>query len=138
MEIQDSVELILQHGEDVADRFYATFLDRFPEARAFFDGVDLKRQAVLLTMTLKLLEEYHTHGFPAIVSYLKYLGHRHRVHLKIPVELYPPFGECLMEALRDFHGAKWDANLERQWRTAIEGGVAVMIEDYWDPQVRHV
>ena len=138
MDIQESVEQILQRGEILADRFYAVFLDRHPEARAYFAGVDLKRQAVLLTMTLKLMEQHHVHGFPAIVSYLKYLGHRHRVHLKIPADLYPPFGVCLLEALREFHGEAWNPNLEDQWREAIEGAVAVMTEDYWDPQVRHV
>ena len=130
MDIQESVGKILQRGEVVADLFYATFLGRHPEARAYFADVNLKRQAVLLTMALKLIEQYHVHGYPAMGSYLKVLGHRHRVRLIVPAEMYPPFGECLLETIREFHDGEWDEGLENQWREAIDGAIAVMLEDY--------
>lgn len=57
MDIEESVGKILRRGEDVADLFYAKFLGRHPEARAYFADVNLKRQAVLLTMALKLIEQ---------------------------------------------------------------------------------
>lgn len=114
MDIQESVGRILQRGEAVADRFYSTFLGRHPEARAYFADVNLKRQAVLLTMALKLIEQHHVHGYPAMESYLKVLGHRHRVRLIVPAEMYAPFGHCLLEAIREFHGGEWDEGLEDQ------------------------
>ena len=133
MDIEESVGKILRRGEDVADLFYAKFLGRHPEARAYFADVNLKRQAVLLTMALKLIEQYHVHGYPAMRSYLEVLGHRHRVRLIVPAEMYPPFGECLLETIREFHDGEWDEGLENQWREAIDGAIAVMLQDYWKP-----
>jgi hemoglobin-like flavoprotein len=133
MDIQGSVGKILQRGEVMADLFYITLLDRYPQVRAYFAGVDLRRQAVLLTMALKLVEQYYVHHYPALQSYLKVLGDRHRERLNIPAEMFAPFGDCLLVTIREFHGSEWDKGLEDQWREAIDEAIAVMLEDEGKP-----
>ena len=95
--------------------------------------MNLRRQAVLLTTALKLIEQHHVHGYPAMRSYLEVLGHRHHVRLSVPAEMYPPFGVCLLESIREFHAGEWDEGLEKQWREAIDGAIAVMLEGYKEP-----
>jgi hypothetical protein len=45
MDIKESVHQILGNQELLADLFYCLFLDRYPEVRRHFQGVDLKYQA---------------------------------------------------------------------------------------------
>ncbi len=129
MDIQGSIGEILQRGEVVADLFYTTLLDRYPQVRAYFADVNIWPQAVLLTMALKLVEQHYVHHYSAMRSYLKILGHRHRERLKIPAEMFPPFGDCLLMTIQEFHGSEWDQGLEDQWRAAIDEAIAVMLED---------
>jgi len=133
MDIQGSVGKILQRGEVVADLFYTTLLDGHPQVRAYFAGVDLQRQAVLLTMALKLVEQYYVHHYPAMQSYLKFLGRRHRERLKIPAEMFAPFRDSLLVTIGEFHGSDSDQGLEDQWREAIDEAIAVMLEDEGKP-----
>jgi hemoglobin-like flavoprotein len=129
MDIQGSVGKILERGEVVAEVFYNKLFDRHPRFRAYFADVNLRRQAVLLTMALKLIEQHYSHDYPSIRSYLKILGHRHRERLNVPAELFSPFGDCLLMAIQEFHGSEWDQALEDQWRTAIDEAIALMLED---------
>ena len=129
MHIQESVVKILQRGEVLADLFYTNLLDRHSQIRPHFEHVNLRRQAVLLTMTLKLVEQHYVHRYPAVRSYLKVLGQRHRDRFGIPAEMFPPFGDCLLLSLQQFHGSEWDQGLEDQWRAAIDEAVALMLED---------
>src|SRR5205814_187464 len=128
MDIHDSLHRILEHEADLANLFYDAFLER-PGVREHFHGVDVRRQAVLLTMALMVIERQHQHPYSATNLYLKYLGTRHRDR-KIPVELFPVFRDVLLATLERFHGADWDAGLAGQWRAAIDGATARMREGY--------
>jgi hemoglobin-like flavoprotein len=129
MDIQGSVRQILERGQVMADLFYANLLDHHPQVRAYLADVNLQRLAVLLTMALKLVEQHYVHRYPAVRSYLKVLGQRHRDRFGIPAEMFPPFGDCLLLSLQQFHGSEWDQGLEDQWRAAIDEAVALMLED---------
>jgi hemoglobin-like flavoprotein len=129
MDIQQSVGKILHDDEILAELFYARFFERYPEGRAYFADVSLRHQAVLLTMTLKLVEQYHVHRYPSVRSYLRILGDRHRGRIGIPPGLFSPFGDCLLFALREYHGSEWDQALGDQWRAAIDEAIGVMLED---------
>jgi hypothetical protein len=61
-------------------------------------------------MALKMLEAYYTHAYPAMMEYLKYLGHKHHMREVLP-ELCPAWGDALLAALEQFHG---DARLCRR------------------------
>ena len=129
MHIQESVVKILQRGEVLADLFYTNLLDRHSLIRPHFEHVNLRRQAVLLTMTLKLVEQHYVHRYPAVRSYLKILGHRHHDRFKIPADMFSPFGDCLLASIQEFHGSEWDQDLADEWRAAIDQTIAVMLED---------
>src|SRR5262245_20460207 len=110
MDIQESLDQILRNRENLAELFYAEFLDHYPEVRSHFEGVNLRRQAVLLTMALLVMERHYRCGYPATEMYLKYLGTRHHSR-GVPVEQYPMFRGALLTALERFHGPDWDGRL---------------------------
>jgi hemoglobin-like flavoprotein len=133
MDIQESVQKILGRQEVVADLFYAVYLDRHPEIRTYFVGIDLKRQAVLLSMSLLLVAHHYLHRYPATVSYLKILGHRHQTRRGVPAWAFPSFAACLLETLAQFLGDEWDQQLESQWREAIDLASETMLSGYDQP-----
>jgi hemoglobin-like flavoprotein len=130
MEIQDSVHQILQSTEAVADQFYRHYLDAHPEVLRYFQGMDLKRQAIQLHMALLLAAHHYVHRYPATTSYLKVLGHTHAARRGVPVEAYDSFRDCLIETLAEFHGKDWDEQLATQWREALDLAIATMLEGY--------
>ena len=130
MEIQDSIQKILQGESVVAERFYECYFRCHPEARRFFDGIDMRRQAVMLNMALLLVEHHHGKRYPATEHYLKVLGHTHASRRGVPVEAYAPFRDCLLETLAEFHGADWDENLAAQWRAALDLAIATMLQGH--------
>lgn len=134
MDIAQSIQQIQSREEVVTDLFYDIFLDRHPEVREFFIGVNLHHQAVVLRMMLLVIERHYQQATPAMRDYLKVLGHRH-AERKIPVDHYPGFRDCLLETLGRFHGTDWTVNLEREWRVAIEAATAAMLQGYSGPAV---
>ncbi len=129
MDIRESIHAILQQEETLADLFYLVFLERYPEVRRHFEGVDLKRQAVLLTTALMVVEGYYAHAHPSVGTYLKYLGSRHHGRGVAP-ELYPKFRDALLETLERFHGKAWEPGLAAQWREAIDRAADTMLQGY--------
>ena len=130
MEIHESIQEVFRKDRRLADLFYGLFFDRHPEARPFFDGVDLGRQAVLLTMALMLVEHHYLNHNRVTEDYLRILGYQHHVRRGIPADLYPPFYECLLVALEQFHGSDWEPRLAGQWREALEMTSRIMLEGY--------
>jgi hemoglobin-like flavoprotein len=132
MDIRDSLEHILQHKDLFGTQFYGLFFDRCPEALQYFAGVDLRAQEVLLTLALTVMERYRAKGYPAMAAYLKYLGHKHH-RREVPPQLYPKFGQALLAALEQFHGADWDETLAGAWGDAIACTTQVMLAGYQAP-----
>jgi hemoglobin-like flavoprotein len=132
MDIQESLHRLLQSKESFGVLFYEVFFERCPEARAYFAGINMDYQAALLTMALKILEAYSTHRYPAMASYLKYLGHKHHSRAILP-ELYPRWRDALLDALERFHGPDWDDTTAVQWREAFERAREVMFQGYGEP-----
>jgi len=135
MDIQESLRQILDGKEYVADLFYTVFLDHYPEVRRHFVHVDMRRQAVLLTMALQLVVQYYLHSFPAIEAYLKILGQEH-CRRGIGPELYPKFREALLATLSRSHGQDWNEKLAQEWKQALELASERMLAVYpVSPQV---
>ena len=99
--------------------FYEHFLEKHPELRPFFAKVDFKRQQILLTTSLMVIERFHAHPTPAVDQYLQYLGTKHH-EFRIPREAYAKWTESMLTTMQKFHGDDWSAELEQQWRTAID------------------
>ena len=132
MDIHHSISLILDSEEViVGNAFYDVFLTRYPQVQKYFEGVNMQQQAVLLTIAMMVIEQYHSAEYPATAKYLKELGAKHR-EWGIPTETYPYFREALLEALRRFHGDEWDDQLAIQWDTAIDLTTRQMLKGYAD------
>jgi hemoglobin-like flavoprotein len=132
MDIAESIQQIHSREEIVTDLFYDIFLDRHPEVRRYFVGVNLGHQATVLRMMLLLIAQHFRQPTPAINQYLKVVGHRHGQR-KIAAELYPPFRDCLLETLSRFHGNDWSPALQAQWHAAIDSASGVMLQGYVEP-----
>jgi hemoglobin-like flavoprotein len=132
MDIQESLHRILEEKQNVAGLFYPLFLDRHPEARPYFKGVDLQYQAALLRVALIMIERHATHCYRATEMYLQYLGSKHHAR-GIPEEMFPPFRDALLAALEQFHGPEWGPALALQWRLAIDRAAEVMLQGYRNP-----
>jgi len=118
--LQDSLHRILQQGKgELGTTFYAKFFEVCPEARKFFENVDLAVQANVLVNALHVVVSHGCHRFPATESYLKILGHRHHQR-QIPAEMYPRFFDAMLLVLKEFHGDSWGPELEQEWREAFE------------------
>jgi nitric oxide dioxygenase len=132
MNIQESLQRVLDNRDEVAQQFYELFFERCPEAKPYFADVNMKHQAVLLTMALMVVERNHTHGYAATALYLKYLGHKHHLR-QVPAEMYPRWVEALLSTLARFHGQAWDEEAAVQWRMALERAVELMLAGYREP-----
>lgn len=133
MEIQESLERLLASPVGITDLFYIEFLDRYPEIRDIFHGIDLKRQALQLAMTLTIVERHYRRAYPTTERYLRQLGEQHQQRRKVPPDAYPRFRDCLLETLAKFHGADWDESLARQWGEALDLAARTMLAGYSGP-----
>ncbi|NQV23941.1 MAG: hypothetical protein HQ518_06190 [Rhodopirellula sp.] len=129
MTLKESLADLLSQKEPVIRAFYDRFLADVPEAVVLFEGVDLKRQALMLTMALIVVEAHSRGDFPSIRHYLHVLGDRHR-EWGIPRELFPRFRKCLIATLSHWHGADWSEDLEDAWAAAMDCAIQTMLEGY--------
>lgn len=129
MDIHESLNQVLNAKDRLGQMFYEHFLTRYPEVQHYFQGVDLKRQGILLTTALMIIERFIVQPTPAIEQYLQYLGSRHH-SLQVPQDVYPTWIQAMLETLAQFHGADWSASLEQQWRAAFERATNLMFEGY--------
>ena len=128
MDIHESVHRILQNKECFADLFYIVFLQD-AEIQRHFSKVNIRQQAVLLTMALLVTERHYAYSYPATEMYLNYLGTKHHSR-GIPPESYPKFRDTLLAALERFHGKDWHPHLATQWQEAIDHATASMLKGY--------
>ena len=129
MDIKESLQRILAQERKVTDAFYAVFLDRCPEARPYFQVTDMGRQSMKLSIVLLVIECYHRSSSPVAEQYLHYEGTQHHDR-GVPLELYPQFLDALLLTIKLFHGLEWDAELEAQWRAAVEKAAQAMSVGY--------
>jgi hypothetical protein len=77
MTFEESLNFLLSHKVPVVHAFYDRFLTEVPAAAKCFEGVDLKRQSLMLTMGLIVVEAHSRNDYPPIQHYLHVLGDRH-------------------------------------------------------------
>ncbi len=129
MNIHESLESILGSGTEFGSTFYDNFFERCPKAVEYFEGIDMNRQRLVLTMALKLLEQYYTNRFLSIEQYLHTMGTRHNDH-RVPRDMYPEWKDAMLVTLEGFHGDQWNDDLAREWTEAIELATDVMFRGY--------
>lgn len=129
MHLDESIDRILRNSSLFGAVFYRRFFEAAPQASKYFDGVDMRRQAYVLTMALTLIRQYHDRRYPVAYDYLVYLGTKHSER-KIPVDLYNTWRAVMLDTLKGFHGEDWSAESERQWAEAIDACIDAMMEGY--------
>jgi len=127
--LSKSISDILDSDLRFGRAFYETFFKRHPQVEKYFHGVDMQRQAAILTMTLLVIENYRGAQRPAMATYLRDLGAKHK-EWAIPVESYECFRDALLETLEVFHGEDWHDHLALQWDTAIDHTIRAMAKGY--------
>ena len=129
MNISESLHKILASKTIFGEYFYETFFATCPEVKQYFDGVNLERQAILLTMGLVVIEKQYARPYAAAEEYLKYLGTKHHDR-GIPKHLYTDWTTAMLQTLERFHGKEWDDAIRQEWEEAIEQVIEVMFQGY--------
>lgn len=129
MTLEESLAELLSQKEPVVRAFYDRFLTDVPEADRLFEGVDLKQQALMLTMGLIVVESHAKANFPSVQHYLHVLGDRHR-EWGVSRDLFPKFADCLIRTLAEWHGTDWTEDLEEAWCNAIRRAITTMLDGY--------
>jgi hemoglobin-like flavoprotein len=129
VDIHQSLKTILDSDTLFGEAFYKTFFERCPDAKQYFDGINMERQALVVTMALTLIEQHYTNGYSAVEQYLRHLGNRHKER-HVPPPLYPQWRDAMLAVLEDFHGEDWGEALAGQWREAIDGVSDSMLFGY--------
>lgn len=126
MQLSESVHQILAAGEVFGELFYAEFFRRCPEAKSSFGDADMQRQALVVTMTLTTVQQYHDGGYPAVEAYLKHLGVVHD-RKNVPMETYPHWRAAMLHTLARMHGNQWNREIASEWGLALDGALRVML-----------
>jgi hemoglobin-like flavoprotein len=114
--LEASFDLVAPRGEEFVDLFYTKLLDRAPELRPLFDGVDVQQQRAMVLATLVLLRKSFRDP-ESMAPKLRALGERH-VSYGTTAEMYPLAGEVFLEALAEIAGPAWNARIGRAWTDA--------------------
>ena len=128
MDIHESIDQIIASDEVLGNAFYEVFL-KYPDVQGFFKDVNLKRQSVLLTMALLVVEQCEGGGAGVVNQYLRDLGAKHE-EMGVPKDLYPYFCEAMLSTLETYHGDDWNDELQRQWSDSIERAANQMLRGY--------
>lgn len=129
MDIQESLDRILHDKESLTDLFYRAFLDRHPEARAYFDRTNLLYQSMNLTIALMVIVKDYTRSSRTTEMYLNYLGTKHHDR-GVPQEMYPKFRDALLATLGQFHDKDWTPELAAQWQEVFDRASEKMFVGY--------
>jgi len=129
MDLAASLDKILASDHEFGEMFYDVFFEQYPVAKDYFEGVNMRNQALMLSVSLRLIGDYHKRGFAAIGHYLQILGTRH-ADRRVPQEMYPLWRDSLLTTLDKFHNGDWSGALANEWSEAIEAISQVMFEGY--------
>jgi len=127
--LSTSVDALLGSKDSVVEGFYRRLLSAFPELSRYFEDIDLRVQASMVTMALVHVEGFYTHRFPATRHYLQVLGHRH-YHVGVRPEDLNKFRDVMLQCLAEFFGETWTDELFSQWKEALDLAISVMLEGY--------
>lgn len=115
--VRDSWRSLSAKRDEVVRDFYTRLFQLAPSLRALF-GDDLSEQRRKLAITLNLAVS-HIGQLDEIRDSLHELGRRH-VHYGARPEHYELVIQALIWSLASNSGARFDANTEAAWRSALE------------------
>lgn len=126
MNLSESVKQVLAASDVFGELFYEEFFRRCPEAEPLFGDADMERQALVVTMTLTTVQQYHDGGYPAIEAYLKHLGVFHE-RKNVPMDTFTHWRGAMLHTLRRLHGPEWTPELRAEWGEAFDGAFRAML-----------
>ncbi|MEQ8210535.1 MAG: globin [Lacipirellulaceae bacterium] len=129
MDISESLQEIFESNETLGKKFYKKFFRACPEAEKFFEGLDMHRQAVVLTMAFTLVEQFYKSPYVQTAVYFHVLGASHR-DMGIPKSMFEPWLQTMLQTLAEFHGDRWDKELEEQWQVGLNAAAEEMFQGY--------
>lgn len=133
MNITQSIGKILESKDLLGGQFYDRFFTECPHLKQYFKGVDMDRQAAMLTSAIVLVETVHTKPGEGLSPYLRLLGKDH-FDRGISVDDFTDWTESMLRTLEEFHGDDWSKKLEREWYAAMRSSIKIMLEAYEDTQ----
>jgi hemoglobin-like flavoprotein len=116
--LRDSFRKFVPRADALAQTFYDTLFDRYPEVLPLFDGVRFDEQRSKLVRALALVVR-HLEQPDFLRAYLQGLGAIHLAYGVAPAH-YHAVRECLLSALAQTAGKRWSADEEAAWRHALE------------------
>jgi hemoglobin-like flavoprotein len=129
MEPAESLARVLNAPQLLGEAFYHRLFEQVPYVKPFFEGIDMRRQVMVLTMALTVIQQHCEHRYPATLAYLHYLGSRHSAR-GIPLDLYSQWRNTLLDTLASFHGADWNDEVSAHWQRAIDLAINDMLSGY--------
>ena len=90
MDLTESIHRIQQSEVVFGKQFYQHLLEKHPEARRYFEGIDMHRQAIIFTMQLAVVGAYHQRRTATAEQYLQVLGTQHKER-GVPRAMYGAF-----------------------------------------------
>ncbi len=124
--IRDSFAIAKPIAPQVVNRFYEVLWNDYPESKALFEKVDMKRQKVALANSLvKIVDSLEDPE--GLTKYLKDMGARH-VGYGAEFAHYDAVGASLLKTFAEFFGRDWTQELENEWRSAYGIIASVMKE----------
>lgn len=116
LELQSSLEYLLENRDRFAEKFYQRVFERSPEARSLFKS-NMQQQGRLLTHMLGGI--VYTLSRPDhLMMGLHELGKNH-VRYGVKAEHYPVVLECLLETIKDELGEFYSDNLGIAWEKTL-------------------
>ena len=125
----DSFERCMATGPRFFDVFYDHFLKSSPEIVAKFQGTDLKRQKQNLRLSLHMMVGalvLHSPDYSMLAYVAEHHAHANR---DIPPHLYPLWLDSLIFAAKTCDPS-FDAETEKNWRTAMQPGIDYIVSLY--------
>ena len=90
----------------------------------------MDRQSMNLSIALPLIENYYRSGSPVAEQYLQCAGQPGTMTGECRWKSIRNSRTCCSLIIRLFHGLEWDAELEAQWRAAVEKAAQAMFVGY--------
>jgi hemoglobin-like flavoprotein len=123
--LRDSFDLVATTNPKFTTRFYEILFERYPQAQTLFPVGNRARQAEMLTGALVAVLD-HLEDAPWLTDTLGTLGAKH-VGYGVTREMYDWVGGCLLVALAETAGPKWNAELNTAWSEAYGAIVSLML-----------
>ena len=124
--IRDSFAVAKPIAGDVANYFYKTLWEDYPQAKALFADAKMDKQKKALIGSLVFIVD-NVDNPDKLVPYLKSMGERH-VSYGTKEEHYGWVGSSLLKTFAYFFGDNWTAELEEQWTLAYNFIANTMLE----------